>query len=83
MLFADPAPAIAIVHGIIGGRLEFAVWTGTRGNPWAGAFIDVARSHLGLPPRDPRAAGPFASSDAAYLCTLLANGGWKTVRFTP
>jgi SAM-dependent methyltransferase len=85
MFFADPAAAMANLHAMLapGGRLDFAVWAGIEGNPWAGAVMAVARTHLGLPPRDPRAPGPFAFSDEAYLRTLLAGAGFQTVRFTP
>jgi len=85
MFFADPAAAMANLQAMLapGGRLDFAVWAGIEGNPWASAVMEVARAHLGLPPRDPRAPGPFAFSDEAYLRTLLAGAGFQTVRFTP
>jgi SAM-dependent methyltransferase len=84
MFFADPAAAMANLHAMLapGGRLDFAVWAGIEGNPWAGAVMAVARTHLGLPPRDPRAPGPFAFSDEAHLRTLLAGAGFQAVRFT-
>jgi hypothetical protein len=66
-----------------GGRLDLAVWAGIEGNPWAGAVMAVGRAHLVLPPRDPRAPGPFAFSDEVYLRTLLAGAGFQAVRFTP
>jgi SAM-dependent methyltransferase len=85
MFFADPAAAMANLHAMLapGGRLDFAVWAGIEGNPWAGAVMAVGRTHLGLPPRDPRAPGPFAFSDETYLRTLLAGAGFQAVRFTP
>jgi SAM-dependent methyltransferase len=85
MFFANPAAAMANLHAMLapGGRLDFAVWAGIEGNTWAGAVMEVARTHLGLPPRDPRAPGPFAFSDEAYLRTLLAGAGFQAVRFTP
>ncbi len=85
MFFADPAAAMANLHAMLalGGRLDFAVWAGIEGNPWAGAVMEVARTHLGLPPRDPRAPGPFAFSDEVYFRTLLAGAGFQAVRFTP
>jgi SAM-dependent methyltransferase len=85
MFFADPAAAMANLHAMLvpGGRLDFAVWAGIEGNPWAGAVMAVGRAHLGLPPREPRAPGPFAFSDEAYLRTLLAGAGFQAVRFTP
>ena len=85
MFFADPAAAMANLHAMLapGGRLDVAVWAGIEGNPWAGAVMAVARAHLGLPPRDPRAPGPFAFSDEAYLRALLAGAGFGAVRFTP
>jgi len=85
MFFADPAAAMANLHAMLapGGRLDLAVWAGIEGNPWAGAVMEVARAHLGLPPRDPRAPGPFAFSDEVYLHTLLAGAGFQAVRFMP
>jgi len=85
MFFADQAAAMANLHAMLalGGQLDFAVWAGIEGNPWAGAVMEVARTHLGLPPRDPRAPGPFAFSDEVYFRTLLAGAGFQAVRFTP
>ena len=85
MFFADPAAAMANLHAMLtpGGRLDFAVWAPVEGNPWAGAVMEVARSHLGLPPRDPRDPGPFAFSDEAYLRALLDAAGCQAVSFTP
>jgi len=85
MFFADPAAAMANLHAMLarGGRADFAVWAGIEGNPWASAVMAVARTHLGLPPRDPRAPGPFAFSDETYLRGLLGGAGFGAVRFTP
>ena len=85
MFFDDPAAAMANLHAMLApdGRLDFAVWAPVEGNPWAGAVMAVGRTHLGLPPRDPRAPGPFAFSDEAYLSALLAGAGFQAVRFTP
>lgn len=85
MFFADPAAAMANLHAMLAphGRLDFAVWAPVEGNPWAGAVMGVARTHLGLPPRDPRAPGPFAFSDEAYLRALLGGAGFQAARFTP
>ena len=85
MFFADPAAAMANLHAMLvpGGRLDFAVWAPAEGNPWAGAVMEVARIHLGLPPRDPRAPGPFAFSEEAYLRALLDAAGCQAVSFTP
>jgi len=85
MFFADPAAAMANLHAMLapGGQLDFAVWAGIEGNPWSGTPMEVARTHLSLPPRDPHAPGPFAFSDETYLRTLLAGAGFQAVRFTP
>ena len=85
MFCADPAAAMANLHATLapGGRLDFAVWAPVEGNPWAGAVMEVARTHLGLPPRDPRDPGPFAFSDEAYLRALLDAAGFQVVSFTP
>lgn len=85
MFFANPAAAMANLRAMLtaGGRLDFAVWAPVESNPWAGAVMDVARSHLGLPPRDPRDPGPFAFSDEAYLRALLDAAGFQGVSFTP
>ena len=85
MFFADPAAAMSNLHAMLasGGRLDFAVWAGIDANPWAGAIMEVARTHLGLPRGDPRAPGPFAFSDEAHLRTLLVGAGFQAVRFTP
>lgn len=85
MFFADPAAAMANLLAMLapGGRLDFAVWAPIEGNPWAGAVMAVARSHLGVPQRDPRDPGPFAFSDEAYLRALLDAAGFRAIRFTP
>jgi SAM-dependent methyltransferase len=85
MFFADPVAAMINLHAMIkpGGRLDFAVWGSIDGNPWASATMEAARSRLTLPPPAPGAPGPFAFADTGYLHSLLEQGGFREISFTP
>lgn len=83
MFFEDPAAAMANLRAMIkpGGRLDFAVWAPADENPQFMIMGQTGREHLGLTPPDPRASGPLAFSEAAYLESLLAGAGFTDIRF--
>ena len=83
MFFSDPAAAMANLRAMLvpGGRLDFAVWAAAEENPQFVVMGQTAREHLGLAPPDPRAPGPLAFSDAAYLESLLAGAGFTDIVF--
>lgn len=83
MFFQDPAAAMANLHAMLveGGRLDFAVWAPADENPQFMMMALTGREHLGLAPADPRAAGPLAFSDTAYLEGLLSGAGFSDIGF--
>ena len=74
MFFADPRAAFAHLRSITR-RLAFVCWRSFEENPWAsapdrrGARSPAAKQ----PPPDPRAPGPFAFADRAWLEELVPN----------
>jgi SAM-dependent methyltransferase len=86
MFFADPVAAFRRFRSALRptGRLVFAAWAGLAENPhWERPFA-IARAHLGEPtPRPPRAPGPLAFSDPAYVEEILAKAGFQAISVTP
>lgn len=82
MFFADPYSAFSNLRRLIrpGGRIDLAVWAAPRDNPWMSAMIAIARQHLDLPRPEPRAPGPFAFEDTAYVEEILGAAGFVSVR---
>ncbi len=78
MFFPDPYEAFSNLNRLIrpGGRIDLAVWAAPRDNPWMSAMIAIARQHLDLPRPEPRAPGPFAFEDTAYLEEILDTAGF-------
>ncbi|MDB5697628.1 MAG: ubiE, partial [Alphaproteobacteria bacterium] len=79
MFFDDPVAAFTNLHSLLraGGRIDLAVWGPPRDNPWMMETINVARNHVDLPPRVPRAPGPFAFEDLDYLEEILTDAGFS------
>lgn len=79
MFFEQPHEAFANLHRMLkpGGRIDLAVWGPPRENPWMMEMMGVIRDHVDVPPVDPRAPGPFAFADLAYLGEVLGAGGFR------
>jgi SAM-dependent methyltransferase len=78
MFFAEPVPAFANLRAMLlpGARIDLAVWAHPRDNPWMMEVMSVARAHVDIPPAVPRAPGPFAFEDLAYLEEVLGAAGF-------
>jgi len=86
MFFADPIAAFANLRTALkpGGRLAFVCWQAPRDNPWISVPVGAARAQLPEPPpADPRAPGPFAFADRAYLNEVLMKAGFDAVALEP
>lgn len=80
MFFDDPVGAFANLRAISrpGAALVFSCFRELAANPWAGKLAEL----LELPPAaNPRAPGPFAFADDAYVCSILGNAGWSDIAF--
>lgn len=85
MFFKDPEPALRHLRSVLmpGGKLLLACWQAPVLNPW----MSVGGRAIApfLPPsnevRDPKAPGPFAFSDEAYVTELLINAGYENIEF--
>lgn len=78
MFFEDPVPAFANLRAMLkrGARIDLAVWANPRDNLWMMEMMGVVRSHIEVPPAIPRAPGPFAFEDLAYLEEILTAAGF-------
>ena len=85
MFFAEPHKAFANLHSMLkpGARLDLAVWGPPRDNAWMMEMMGVVRSHVDVPPAEPRAPGPFAFEDLDYLGEVLDAGGFGSVEVEP
>ena len=81
MFFADPHAAFGNLRAMLrpGARIDLAVWGPPRDNPWMMEMMGVVRALVDVPPADPRAPGPFAFSDLAYLGEVLGAGGFRSI----
>lgn len=82
MFFPDAPAAIANLHTYLraGGRVDFCVWAPARENTWVAQMMGIIGQYVELPAPVPRAPGPFALDDPAYLRELLTRGGFEAVR---
>ena len=86
MFFADPVAAFTNLFAGLrqGGRLCMAVWASIADNTHWKIPFDIAVKHLGAPaPGDPRAPGPMAFRDPAYLRDILAKAGFTAIDIAP
>ena len=85
MFFDEPYTAFRHIRGFIkdGGRALFACWGPLEKNPWVAELAEVPRRYVDMPPPDPRAPGPFAFADNAYVTDILTHAGFGGVTFTP
>jgi SAM-dependent methyltransferase len=80
MFFADPLAAFGNLRGALrpGGRLLFLCWQAARENPWMALAGRAVQPFLPPPetPPDPRAPGPFAFAEEAWVREILAGAGF-------
>jgi SAM-dependent methyltransferase len=83
MFFADPVAAFRNLHGALsdGGRLVFLCWQAAAANPWVAIAGRAVQPFLPAPesPPDPRAPGPFAFAEEAYVREIVDSAGFKDV----
>jgi len=84
MFFADPYAAFSNLASALapGGRAALCCWGPPAANPWVTKLIEVVGRHVSMPPRDPRAPGPFALADRDYLCDILEKAGFSDIELT-
>lgn len=86
MFFADPVAAFGNLRAALDrtGRLTFVCWQAARLNSWMAVPGAAARPYLPEPPPvDPRAPGPFAFADSAYVEDVLAAAGFARPAVVP
>lgn len=85
MFFGDPVAAFANLRGMLKpeARIDLAVWAPPAENPWMAGAMGIIRQHVDMPAPVPRAPGPFAFEDAAYMTEVLTGAGYSDIRITP
>lgn len=83
MFFADAPRAFANLRRFVraGGRVDFSVWAPARENAWIAQTLAMIGEFVELPRPEPRAPGPFALDDPAYVRELLERAGFSSVEF--
>jgi ubiquinone/menaquinone biosynthesis C-methylase UbiE len=73
MLMADPGQALRESERVLRpeGRLVAAVWGSGEENPWLSLILSAVMEHLGAPPPEPGAPGPFSLGDRERLRALV------------
>lgn len=84
MFFPDPYQAFSNLRQMLkpGGRLDIAVWAPVTQNPWVWQMMVIAKNHVTLPKPIPRAPGPFALGEEAYILDILNHAGFHTPNIT-
>jgi SAM-dependent methyltransferase len=79
MFFDAPVPAFTNLKAMLkpDARIDLAVWANPRDNLWMMEVMGVVRRHVEIPPAVPRAPGPFAFEDLAYLEEVLTCAGFS------
>ncbi|MCW2335946.1 SAM-dependent methyltransferase [Sphingobium sp. B2D3A] len=87
MFFAGPKAAFRNLRGQVrdGGRIDLAVWAAPPENPWMQLMQQALKDLLPAPDGrpDPRAPGPFAFADTAWLGEVLAHAGFANMDVAP
>jgi ubiquinone/menaquinone biosynthesis C-methylase UbiE len=84
MFFPEPVAAFTNLKTMLkpGARIDLAVWAAPRDNLWMMEVMGVVRQHIEIPPATPRAPGPFAFEDLAYLEEILTGAGFSGMDVT-
>ena len=79
MFFEAPVAAFQNLKTMLksGARIDLAVWANPRDNLWMMEVMGVVRGHVDIPPAVPRAPGPFAFEELAYLENVLSAAGFS------
>ncbi len=80
--FSDPVSAFGNLAAAMrrGGRMVFVCWASVGQNPWFDIPKRAAEARLGTTePGDPRAPGPTAFEDIAYVTGVMAKAGLMDV----
>ena len=85
MFFGDPVAAFRnLMAALRAGRLAFLCWAPIEKNPWFEIPMKAGVRWLGEPePQPPRAPGPFAFSEAAYVEQILGAAGFADIAIEP
>lgn len=85
MFFPDPVAAFANLHAATasGARMLFTCFRKVADNPFFGEAGRLIPADPGSPAPDPHAPGPFAFADNARVEGILAQAGWRDIRFEP
>ncbi|OLF77762.1 hypothetical protein AWH62_03560 [Maricaulis sp. W15] len=86
MFFADEVAALRNLLTAVtpGGRLDAVVWRVAEDNPFMTAAARAVAPILAeLPRSDPDGPGQFRWGDAERVTALLADAGWRDIRFEP
>lgn len=86
MFFEDPVEAFTNIRASTapGGRLAFVCWRGIGENPMFTAGTSIIFDALPKADAvDPRAPGPVAFADPAYVRDVLERAGWTDVEVAP
>jgi ubiquinone/menaquinone biosynthesis C-methylase UbiE len=80
MFFDDPVAAFAHLRAIAapGAALVFSCFRAPAENPWASTLAQLLDQPLA---QNPRAPGPFAFADRAYVESILHAAGWQDIAF--
>jgi ubiquinone/menaquinone biosynthesis C-methylase UbiE len=81
MFFADAQAGFRNMRRMVkdGGRIDLAVWAPPEQHHWVGTLSAVIARHVTPAPRDPRAPGPFALADQAYLRDILSQADFGEI----
>ena len=82
MFFEAPVAAFANIKAMLkpDARIDLSVWANPRDNLWMMEVMGVVRQHVEVPPATPRAPGPFAFEDLAYLEEVLTGAGFSGMK---
>ncbi|GAB4476717.1 MAG: methyltransferase domain-containing protein [Erythrobacter tepidarius] len=85
MFFPEPVTAFANLRTMLkpAARIDLAVWAHPRNNLWMMEVMGVVGQHIEIPPATPRAPGPFAFEDLAYLEEILTGAGFSGMDAVP
>ena len=85
MFFANPVEAFTNLRSALvpRGRMVFLCWQAANNNEWISRVGQAVKKFLPEPTDvpDPRAPGPFAFAEQAYLEGILSQAGFKNVEF--
>lgn len=85
MFFANPVEAFTNLRSALvpRGRMVFLCWQAANNNEWISRVGQAVKKFLPEPTDvpDPRAPGPFAFAEQAYLEDILSQAGFQNVEF--